>query len=327
MKAKNVILVLLVALFFACAALCAETKSDDTRPYMGVLLDPAPLPDLLIKHLGLLPDQGIRIKNVQRGSPADKTGLERDDIIVGFEGQDVDDYEGFVDAVREAGSGTEVSLEIIHLGIRKIVKLKLVPFDGEFDWKYPPEPEIVQSWRPGKMFRLKPGDEDWMEVILERVPPKIRADIDKFFKEVHVYHHSDGESYTITIEGDPDDEDATITVCSGETEYRTTAADIDKLPEKYREAAEQALKNARRSPGEKRLRGRLTLPYRRYDFEMPRPERGLPLPPFGPGEEMFDKIQKQMRELQERIEELEKRGRKALEQKSQQPEKDDKQRT
>ena len=324
MKAKNVILVLLVALFFAGAALCAETKSDDTRPYMGVLLDPAPLPDLLIKHLGLLPDQGIRIKNVHRGSPADKAGLERDDIIVGFEGADVDDYDGFVDAVRKAGLDTEVSLEIIHLGTRKIIKLKLGPFDGEFDWKHPPEPEIVQSWQPGKIFRLRPGDMDWREMLLPDALPELRADIGKLFKQVHVYHHSDGESYTITIEGDPDDEDATITVRSGETEYRTTAADIDKLPEKYREAAEQALKNARRSPGERRLRGRLTLPYRRYDFEMPRPERGLPLPPFGPGEEMFDKIQKQMRELQERIEELEKCDRKAPEQKPQQPERKDK---
>jgi hypothetical protein len=309
------------------------------------LLDPAPLPDLLVKHLGLSPDQGVRIMNVHNGSPADKAGLERDDIIIGFQGEDVRDYEKFVGAVRKAGAGTEVSLEIIHLGKRKTVNFKLEAFKGDFDLKYPPEPEIMQWWRPGKIFRLKPGEKDWMEILgdnvilKEGVPPEIRVNLNRFFKDLYTFQHSvDGETYTITIEGNPDDEDTVIIVRMDDTEYKTTLDKIDELPEKYREAAEQALKEARKSSRERKLTGKISIP---------RPEAWIPPLEdklhhyyhyqFGPGDQMFDKIQKQMSELKQRIEELEERLRGASEpfleekksrqeQESDQPEKKDEQR-
>jgi hypothetical protein len=318
MRTAIIALIASVALFSAGAALCAESESANARPYIGILLDSTPLPDLLIKHLGLSPGQGIRIKNVHLGTPADKAGLERDDIIIGFQGEDVDDCERFVDEVREAAVGTEVSLEIIHLGKRKTVKLKLERFKGDLDLKYPPEPEIVQSWRPGKIFRLRPGDKDWIEILRDDVilrdgvPPEFRVNIDRFFKELHTYHHSNGESYTVTIEGNPSDEDSTITVSIGDTEYKTTLREIGKLPEKYRESAEQALKNARKSSKGRKLGEGVTVPSRRtprdwrYYFEKLYPHSYSP-PAFGPGDQVFDKIQKQMRELQQRLEKLEKR--------------------
>ena len=152
MKAKNIILTIVLVLVCAGTGLPADTDSTEPRPYIGVMLDVVPLPDLLVKHLGLEPGQGIRIANIHRDSPADKAGLERDDIIIGFEGGLVDDRQQFVDNVRKAGIGTEISLEIIHLGKRNTVKLTLEGLKGDFDLKYPPEPEVVQSWRPGKIF-------------------------------------------------------------------------------------------------------------------------------------------------------------------------------
>jgi len=308
MKAKNVTLISFVVLLGITTAICAESESTDARPFMGVLLDKTPLPDLLTKHLALSPDQGIRITNVHRDSPADKAGLERDDIIIGFQGENVNDYEKFVNSVRKAGIDTEVSLEIIHLGKRKTVKLKLKPFKDEFDWKYSPEPQIIQSWRPGKMFRLKPGDKDWIEIELP-FPEKSL--------EVYAYQHSDdGEEYTVTIEGNPKDEDTKITVHAGEEDYETTIDNIEKLPKKYRDAAREALENSRKY-------SRRMTKTRTRKFSLPsalRPDRLLSrfknskrfpvtpeVPPFAPNEGMFDKIEKQMRKLQERIEELEKR--------------------
>lgn len=309
MKAKNILLTIALVLIWTGTGLAADADSNDARPYIGVMLDGMPLPDLLVKHLGLEPGQGIRIANIHRGSPADKAGLERDDIIVGFEGGDVDDQQQFVDDVRKAGIGTEVSLEIIHLGKRKTVTLKLEGLKGDFDLKYPPEPEIVQSWRPGKIFRLKPGEEDWMEVFRDNMPSDFDVNIRKFFKELYTYKHSsDGEDYTITIEGNPNDVESTITVLVGKTEYKTTLKEIDKLPEKYQKPAGQAVKDARKAAKTRKIDQSFAPQYWQKPFDWKpyidkmRPE----FMPFGPGDEMFDAIKKQMKEMMKRLDELEK---------------------
>jgi len=313
MKAKNIILTIALVLVLAGTGFAADTDSNDARPYIGVMLDVAPLPDLLIKHLGLEPGQGIRIANIHRGGPADKAGLERDDIIVGFEGGDVDDRQQFVYDVRKAGIGTEVLLEIIHLGKRKTITIKIEGLKGEFDMKYPPEPEIVQSWRPGKIFKLKPGDEDWMEVFRDNMPSDFDVNIKKFFKEIYTYKHSsDGEDYTITIEGNPNDVESTITVQVGKKEHKTTLKEIDKLPEKYQKAAGQAVKDARKAAKTRKFDHGIDPKYwpKQFDwkpyFDMINPPPQPHVLPFGPGDEMFDAIEKQMKELQKRMDELEK---------------------
>ncbi len=304
MKAKNIVLTIALALVWAGTGLAGDADTDDARPYIGVMLDSAPLPDLLVKHLALEPGQGIRIANIHRDSPADKAGLERDDIIVGFEGSRVDDHQQFVDNVRKAGIGAEVSLEIIHLGKRQTVTLTLEGLKGDFDFKYPPEPEVVQSWRPGKIFKLKPGDQDWMEVFRDNMPSDFDVNIKKFFNELYTtYKHSDGEDYTITIEGNPNDDNTTISVSVGENEYKATLKEIDKLPEKYREPAEQAVKDARKAAKTRKFDGSFFGPQIRHKM---RPDFKAPNMPFGPGDEMFDAIKKQMRELQQRLDKLEK---------------------
>ena len=279
---------------------------------MGVLIDPAPLPGLLSKHLGLPIGQGLRIQNVQKDSPAAEAGLERDDLIIGFEGQDVHDYERLVAAIRQAGSGAQVSLQIIHLGVRKTVSLTLKSFEGQGDWQYPPEPQAVQSWRPGRFFRLEPGDEDWKEMFKDGIDPDIDIDVRKFFNEVHSYRHSDGEDYTVTITGNPDDEDSTVTVRVGDDKYTTTVKEIDKLPKEYRQAATDALESARKSSNKGRFDDKFeVLPWRnppswRNYFDKLHPRNYAPVP-FDRGQEMFDKIQEQMREMRKRLEELEQR--------------------
>jgi len=298
-----------LVLVWCCMGLAGDTDSDDERPYIGVMLDTAPLPDLLVKHLGLETGQGIRIANIHRGGPADKAGLERDDIIIGFQGSNVDDRKRFIEDVRKAGIGTEVSLEIIHLGNRKTVTLKLEGLKGDFDLKYPPEPGIIQSWRPGKIFKLKPGDEDWIEVFKDNIPSDFDMNIKRFFKELYVYKHSfDGEDYTITIEGSPNDNDTTISVSIGDTEYKTTLKEIDKLPEKYRKLAEQAVKDARKTASSKRFYKHFETPsfdWQSY-FDKMRHDLKTPYVPFGQADEMFDAIKKQMKELQKRLDKLEK---------------------
>ncbi len=302
-----------VVICLASLVVGGAAYGQNARPQIGIQLDPDPLPELLTKHLGLEPDQGIRVENVSLGSPADEIGLERDDIIVRFQGQDVTSVDEFIIAIRQAGVGATVSLETIHLGQRKTLEFELVPMEQNPQWKYPPEPEIVTSWRPGRFFRMGPNGESWMEIPFEKAPD-VDIDVRRFLQERHTYHRStDGEQYTITIEGDPQDEDSRVIVEAGDTEHSTTIGAIDKLPEKYRDDAREAIDSARRSS---KIRLRVTRPelpeppdpgkLRRY-FE----NLNIPSPNLDRWSErqdrLLERIEAQMERLQERMERLEKR--------------------
>lgn len=298
--------------------LCAAVFATDGRAHIGIRLDPSPLPDLLTKHLGLKPGQGIRISNISVGSPADRTGLDRDDIVIRFQGQDVNDLDRFVEAVRAAGVGTEVSLEVIHLGQRKTLEFELEAYTDNPGWKFSPEPEVVTSWRPGRLWRIGPDGREWMEIPFNQIPEANR-EIKRFFNQLHTYRHStDGEDYTITIEGDPTDEDSKVTVHADDTEYSATVGQLDTLPEAYREPAREAVESAKKSSRVPLAFDRLRLPqppkpevYRRYfqDLTIPRPS----LEQWSEKkDQLLEELTEQMKQLQERIEQLEQRHQEAL---------------
>lgn len=307
------------AILTSCLALLvfgSVSQAAAERPYMGVRLDSAPLPDLLTKHLGLDSGQGIRISNVNVGSPADRAGLERDDIIVAFQDEEVTSLEEFVNAVREAGVATEVSLEVIHLGQSKTLQFELELMPNDVQWKYPPEPEVVTSWQPGKFFKIGPEGQEWVEISPDRMP-EFDLDVKKFFQETYTYQHStDGEQYTITIEGNPNDEDTEVVVQAGDAEYRTSVNEIDALPEKYRGPAREAVEEARKAFRTRtRFRHTLRLP------EPPRPDfyqyfRAIPRPDMERWSEQkdraFEKLQGQIERLQQRMKELEEHNREML---------------
>ncbi|MBN2181083.1 MAG: PDZ domain-containing protein [Sedimentisphaerales bacterium] len=313
MKTRNITLIVVMALLLALVQAvpygrtCFGAESDGSHPYLGVLLDTSPLPELLNKHLGLPPGQGVRIRNIQTNSPAEEAGLERDDIITRIGDKDVFRYESVVFAVQEAGIGEEISLDIIHLGQPKTFKIKLGATKGEPEWKYPPEPEAEQVWRPGRIFRMGPNDQEWKEIFGDKLPSGFN--MNKLFKETYTTFHYDGnESYKIVIEGDPTDKDSTITINSGNTEYKTTIGQLSELPEKYRKNAESAIENARKRSTDRNLWNSIQPPIDLKDNMMwQMPSQNWPSGQmFQPDKRMNDNIQKQMTELMDRIKELEK---------------------
>ena len=312
MNAKKIIILVTTLSLLTTLAFCTESETNDNRPIIGIQLDASPLSELLTKHLGLLPGQGLRISNIMEGSPADEAGLDKDDIITGLNGEDVDDYEYFVESIQKSDIGTEYQLDIIHLGQPKSIKLKLQAWDKNAKWKYPMEPMLDGIWRRGRIFRYLPENQDWAEILTERLPSDIRTNINTYFKEIYSFRHElDGEEYTITIEGNPNDEDSMITIKIDNEEYKTTASEIDKLPEKYQEIAEQTLSNAKKTTrGQKiinglnerdgfsgRLMGTTPRQYLR---------RWIITNPNSLDSSLYDKVEEQMSLLQKRIQELEK---------------------
>ena len=291
------------------SAIYADSSPSPQQPQIGVLLDTEPLPELLTKHLGLSPEQGIRIQNVRADSPADKAGLERDDIIISIEGNEVKYYDELANKIRQTQVGSELSLEVIHLGQRKKIVIKPEILEGEVIWKYPPEPHSVQSWRPGKLFHLNPNDEGWLEVPPDNIPD---IQLKELFKETYTYKYSkDGENYSITIEGNPSDKDTEITVRAGKTEHKTTIDELDKLPQKYYDSAENALEKARETSKQQSTNRKFHVPSPptpetwQHFFDQETPNR-FRIQPVNPDNKILEKMEEQIRQLQERIEQLEK---------------------
>lgn len=294
------------AILLSCAALlilASGSHAEDKQPFLGVLLDEAPLPVLLTKHLGLEPGQGLRVVNISVGSTVDRAGLECDDILVAFQSRKVTDLDEFIEAVKKAGVGAKVTLEVIHLGQRKILELPLEPL-GKMEWKYPLEPEAVTLWRPGKIFKIGP-DGQQLEIPLDKLPGNL--DIRKFLKETYTYKHTvDGEDLLITIEGSPAEQDTKVVVRAGGVEYSATVGEIGKLPEKYRDSVREAIEDAKKNF---HITGKLQLP------ALPRPEiyeqlfRDLPRPDmerlFEEKDRTIERLQEQMERLQQRMQQLE----------------------
>jgi hypothetical protein len=247
------------------------------------------------------------------GTAADKAGLDKDDIITSLNGEDVDDYDYFVESIQKADTETKIQLEIIHLGQPKSVKLKLQSWDKAAEWKYPMEPQIEQLWRPGRIFRLRPGDEDWDEILADQLPLDIRSNITKNFKEMYSSHHKIGNhEYSVTIDGNPNNGNSIITINSGNEEFKTTISEIDQLPKEYQEVARQALDNAKNKITNWRTRidalkekdglsGQLNDTSPRQYLR-----RWIITDPNSLNSSLSDKVEEQMKQLQERIQELEK---------------------
>jgi putative serine protease PepD len=81
------------------------------RPYLGVRTAPAP--------------RGAAIQAVLPGGPAEREGLRAGDIIVGIDGQDVDEPEDVSDAVSAHRPGDEIEVEVMRDGERRSITIEL----------------------------------------------------------------------------------------------------------------------------------------------------------------------------------------------------------
>jgi hypothetical protein len=288
-------------------------RAGQPRPYLGVNLDSSPLPELLTKHLRLDAGQGIRINNIMVDSPADKAGLERDDIVFAFEGHKVTEMGQFIEAVRKADVGAEVTLEVIHLGQRQKMQMKLGAAPEDVRLKYPAEPDIVTSWRPGRIFRIGPDGQPMMEIPFDKIPGG-DLNVRKYLKESYSYQHATGaEAYMVTIEGDPADKDSQLIVHAGDQKYSTTVGNLDALPEKYRDAAQEAVENARIS-GKADIHIELPEAFgpeaRRKLFDsIPRPDMDRL---SEQKDRVLEKLQGQIERLQQQMKEMEARNHEML---------------
>ena len=315
MKTKQISLIVSTILIITGIAFSANSQSDDNRPVIGILFDTSPLPELLNKHLGLKSGQGIRIANIMQGSGAEEKGLERDDIVIAFQGKELYDRETLTNKVKQLDVGSEVSMEIIHLGKRKEVTLKLKALKDTKGWKYEDEPQTDQFFQPGRIFSKGPGDDEWTQIFGTQIPGDVRMNMNSVFNEMYSStYFINGKQYSVTIEGSPTDDKSKITVQINNDKYETTIGKMDEMPADYKSAAKKAIENAKQKSnmqfnsfpdgfgmGNGFMSG----------ININSPQINVPNSPMSPN---IQRMQEQMRQMEDQFRQLEKSHQRLLEQ-------------
>jgi serine protease Do len=84
------------------------------RVQLGVAIAPPRVARRLRRAVGLPERDGVLIRGVERGSAADKAGLERGDLIVVAGGRDVDRMDALYEALDGAGTEGRLELKILR---------------------------------------------------------------------------------------------------------------------------------------------------------------------------------------------------------------------
>ncbi|HTM56775.1 MAG TPA: PDZ domain-containing protein, partial [Candidatus Udaeobacter sp.] len=76
---------------------------------------------------------GVLVNSVMDGSPAERAGLHQGDVIIQFDGRDVDSPERLRELVRGTHSGERVRLEVARGSRRETLSVTLGELPGEMD--------------------------------------------------------------------------------------------------------------------------------------------------------------------------------------------------
>ena len=246
MKTKSLPVLLSV---FAVCAFSAPLFAETSTAYLGVELSTEPLPLLLSKHLQLEQGQGVLIRNIVVDSPADKVGLDKDDIVIQLNDQTVSSFTDLVNYIQAAGIGTEITLTVIQSGTVRDISVRLEARQEQVAWKYPPEVFSSHIWRPGRVFRLEPNQ---FNIEIPQIPGGFGGHFPHDLiqglsvSQVYQYQHGSGDdAFTVTIKGRPEQTETEILVKAGEDEYAATVGTVDEIPEAYRAAVLEDLEKSK----------------------------------------------------------------------------------
>jgi len=96
-----------------------------SRAHLGVAIAPPRVARRLRRAVGLPERDGILVRAVERGSAADRAGLERGDLIVAAAGQELDQIEGLYEALDAAQAGDQLELTIVRGADERTVSVTL----------------------------------------------------------------------------------------------------------------------------------------------------------------------------------------------------------
>jgi hypothetical protein len=111
----------------------ASDEEDLPKVWIGVRVTPVPAP--LAAHIG---ESGVMVSNLVKGGPADQAGLDRYDVVVTCDGQDIQGPSDLTAAVAKTKAGQALKLGIVRKGARQEIEIKPAerPADRNWELKY-----------------------------------------------------------------------------------------------------------------------------------------------------------------------------------------------
>ncbi|HHL31767.1 MAG TPA: Do family serine endopeptidase, partial [Oceanospirillales bacterium] len=106
-----------------------KTSGKVSRGLLGVNIQP--VTQKMADYLGLKTPHGALVTNVNKDSAAEKAGIKVQDVIIEFNGLNVETSSSLPPLVGSVQPGTEVELNIIRDGDYKIIKAKLDGLEGD----------------------------------------------------------------------------------------------------------------------------------------------------------------------------------------------------
>jgi len=100
-----------------------KEKGEVTRGWLGVMIQEV-TPELA-KQFGLEKPQGALVAQVQEDSPAEKAGMKREDIIVEFDGKEIQKSSELPRIVANTPVGKRVDVTVIRSGREKRLKVEV----------------------------------------------------------------------------------------------------------------------------------------------------------------------------------------------------------
>jgi len=100
-------------------------KGGVQRPYLGLAMQAAPLPESLRTQLNLTASEGLLVVHVEPGSPAEKAAIFLGDVLVKLASQPVADTDSVQGILRSYKPGDSLEASLIRGGAMTTVSLRL----------------------------------------------------------------------------------------------------------------------------------------------------------------------------------------------------------
>ncbi len=136
-----------------------KTSGRVVRGWLGVVVQP--LTKDIAEALGIQEDKGALISDIAPGSPADKAGLKRGDVIIKVGNTEIKKMSDLPKVIASYKPGTTVKLTVIRDGKRRGIRVKL----GEM-------PE--ETLRASGSKKVSPSIEKTLGLVVEEVTPRIK---------------------------------------------------------------------------------------------------------------------------------------------------------
>jgi S1-C subfamily serine protease len=100
-------------------------KGGIQRPYLGLAMQAAPLPESLRTRLNLTASEGLLVVHVEPSSPADNAAIFLGDVLITLAGKPAADIDSVQDILRSHKPGDSVEASLIRGGAITTVNLRL----------------------------------------------------------------------------------------------------------------------------------------------------------------------------------------------------------